>query len=153
MRLGGIVLAIPDTNSLTMTQTSIWFVPSIKENDKQQQARSAHDLPARREKVCEMLRLVVALRAVFVLRVAIKKEASLFLSRLVTSRLFIAFRAGWSQTPVCDLHHTSLLPLACWRSALELVSRKGAPRTGFEPVTYRLTAGRSTVELSRNRRS
>jgi hypothetical protein len=24
-----------------------------------------------------------------------------------------------------------------------------APRTGFEPVTYRLTAGRSTVELSR----
>src|SRR5260221_4917698 len=25
-----------------------------------------------------------------------------------------------------------------------------APRTGFEPVTYRLTAGRSTVELSRN---
>src|SRR5437588_8541336 len=27
---------------------------------------------------------------------------------------------------------------------------KEAPRTGFEPVTYRLTAGRSTVELSRN---
>src|SRR5437868_1327633 len=26
---------------------------------------------------------------------------------------------------------------------------KKAPRTGFEPVTYRLTAGRSTVELSR----
>src|SRR5438270_12237818 len=27
--------------------------------------------------------------------------------------------------------------------------KKKAPRTGFEPVTYRLTAGRSTVELSR----
>ena len=25
-----------------------------------------------------------------------------------------------------------------------------APRTGFEPVTYRLTAGCSTAELSRN---
>lgn len=29
------------------------------------------------------------------------------------------------------------------------VAFKEAPRTGFEPVTYRLTAGRSTVELSR----
>src|SRR6266516_5764693 len=27
---------------------------------------------------------------------------------------------------------------------------KKAPRTGFEPVTHRLTAGCSTVELSRN---
>ena len=30
------------------------------------------------------------------------------------------------------------------------VAFKEAPRTGFEPVTYRLTAGRSTVELSGN---
>ena len=28
-----------------------------------------------------------------------------------------------------------------------------APRTGLEPVTYRLTAGRSTIELSGNRLS
>src|SRR5437762_14353440 len=35
-------------------------------------------------------------------------------------------------------------------SSLGLVSWASAPRTGFEPVTYRLTAGRSTVELSRN---
>jgi|CZCB01.1.fsa_nt_gi hypothetical protein len=27
---------------------------------------------------------------------------------------------------------------------------KMAPRAGFEPATYRLTAGRSTVELPRN---
>ena len=35
--------------------------------------------------------------------------------------------------------------------ARNMASRLLAPRTGFEPVTYRLTAGRSTVELSRNR--
>jgi hypothetical protein len=34
-------------------------------------------------------------------------------------------------------------------SPKELASWASAPRTGFEPVTYRLTAGRSTVELSR----
>ena len=32
----------------------------------------------------------------------------------------------------------------------EFVSSLLAPRTGFEPVTYRLTAGCSTIELSRN---
>ncbi len=39
----GNVLAIPDTNSLTMIQTSIWFVPSIKENDKKRLAGSPHN--------------------------------------------------------------------------------------------------------------
>lgn|GEM_PF-4067579 len=32
---------------------------------------------------------------------------------------------------------------------MPVVARK-APRVGFEPTTYRLTAGRSTVELSGN---
>ncbi len=77
-------------------------------------------LPARRGYACEVLRLAAALRDVFDLRVAIKKEAS-------------------------------RSPRTPYRSAIELASWLWAPRTGFEPVTYRLTAGRSTVELSRNR--
>ena len=37
-----------------------------------------------------------------------------------------------------------------WRDECKKVKNKKAPRTGFEPVTYRLTAGCSAIELSRN---
>ena len=52
---------------------------------------------------------------------------------------------------------TSRVELATWNPAGR--KRKGreiaaflflAPRVGFEPTTYRLTAGRSTIELSGN---
>ena len=39
----GKVLAISDRNSLTMTQMSLWFVPSLKENDEKLLAGSQHN--------------------------------------------------------------------------------------------------------------
>jgi hypothetical protein len=79
-------------------------------------------LPARRGKVCEVVRLPVALRDVFDLRVAIKKEASCSSRALVTSRVVTAFHAGWSQTPC--LRPSPPIPItAC------LLPRR--PGTGF----------------------
>jgi hypothetical protein len=100
-------------------------------------------LPARCGKVCEVLRLTVALRDVFDLRVAIKKEASCCSRALVTSRLV----ANALFANLATHHYIRLLVTeAPWNWLPGFL----APRTGFEPVTYRLTAGRSTVELSRN---
>jgi len=60
------VLAIPGTNSLTLTQTSVLFVPFIKENDKQ--------LPAGSQK-----------------KTSVKDFPEVFLTRLRQSHLYIFF--------------------------------------------------------------
>src|SRR5450755_3725924 len=46
--------------------------------------------------------------------------------------------------------HMSFLSCITRQKATDWVAFQKAPRTGLEPVTYQLTAGRSTIELSRN---